>query len=436
MKRTRTMNETPRRRPGRPRKMIWTDSVRSTSADSDAGQDLGTYFRDLSATPLLSREQEIEVAWRLDRTRRRYRRAALCNWAVIERVVDTYAEVETGRRALDRIVDVVPGLNLTSESIRARLPEHLPRLRRLLEEARAGDCAHSDRRRLRTAVKLSEELSPRIELIDSWTADAENRMPPEQGARLRQVVQRRRALFQAARADLAVANLRLVVAIAKRFRGRGLPFVDLIQEGNGGLLRAVDKYDPRLGYRFGTYATWWVRQSVSRAVADYGRTVRLPCHHTGTLAAIDRVRGELTAQQGRAAADADVAATLGLKVRDLLALAAAGRPTLSLQENLGAEEDTWADMLPDAQAAHPGEEADTLLLKDKIDEALRCLAPRDREVVELRFGLKDGQARTLDEIAGLLGVTRERVRQIEGRALLRLRDPDRRDMLSSFHQAG
>jgi RNA polymerase primary sigma factor len=423
MKRT----TTPQRRPGRPRKMAWTNAVRSTSANSDAGEALGMYFRDLAATPLLSREQEIEVTWRLDRLRRRYRRVALWDWAVLECVVDAYAEVEAGRRSLERTVDLVGDLNLTCASIRARLPGHLVRLRRLLAEARADDSARSDRRRLQEAVRLAEELAPRIELIDTWTAQV--------GAPLRPAVERRRRLFLAARAELAAANLRLVVAIAKRYRGRGLSFEDLIQEGNGGLLRAVDKYDPRRGCRFGTYATWWVRQGVSRAVAEQGRVVRLPCHHAGTLAAIDRVRGELTTQESRAPADAEVAAEVGLKVRDLLALAAAGRPTLSLQDCLGEEEDTWADMLPDPHAANPGEEADALLLKEKIDEALRCLMPRDREVIELRFGIEDGQARTLEEVARRLGITRERVRQIETRALLRLREPGRRDLLAGFRQA-
>jgi RNA polymerase primary sigma factor len=422
MKRTTTP-----RRPGRPRKMGWTNSFRSPSANSDAGEALGLYFRDLAVTPLLSREQEIEVTWRLDRLRRRYRRAALWDWAVIERLVDAYTEVEAGRRSLERTVDLVGDLNLTCASIRTRLPEHLVRLRGLLAEAQAEGCARSDRRRLQAAARLAEELAPRIELIDAWTA--------QQGAQLRPVVERRRRLFLAARSELAAANLRLVVAIAKRYRGRGLSFEDLIQEGNGGLLRAVDKYDPRRGCRFGTYATWWVRQGVSRAVAEQGRMVRLPCHHAGTLAAIDRVRGELTTENGGAPADAELAAEVGLKVRDLLALVAAGRPTLSLQDGLSEEEDTWADMLPDAHAANPGEEADALLLKEKIDEALRCLMPRDREVLKLRFGLEDGQARTLEEVARRLGITRERVRQIETRALLRLREPGRRDTLAGFRQA-
>jgi RNA polymerase primary sigma factor len=421
-------------------------------ADEELVHDaLSMYLKQMGSIPLLSRDEEIELTNRLDRLRRRYRRAALFNWAILERAADAFTQIVEGKLPLERSVDVMPGLGLTWESIRQRLPRHLPRLRRLIEEARAEYLAAAGskrklaaqrreaRRRLRKAVAVVEELSPRVEWIDAWVeecyAHPEARsalLSLEELAGLRRVVSHRQQLYRQTRRELAQANLRLVVSIAKRYRGRGLSFADLIQEGNSGLLRAVDKYDPRLGFRFGTYATWWVRQGVTRALADHARMVRIPCHHTATLSAIDRVRGELTVEHGREPADEAVASALGLRLEDLQALTAVGRAPLSIHEVFGNEEDEWASVLNDSRAENPGEAADQNLLRERIDEALRCLAPRDREVIELRFGLKDGHARTLDEVARLLGVTRERVRQIEARGLLRLRQPERRDMLSSF----
>jgi RNA polymerase primary sigma factor len=427
-----------------------TAARKHTSSGQDSGPSdaLSVYLKQMGAIPLLSREGELELTGRLDRLRQRYRHAALWNWAVIARVIDTFEAIRAGKLPLERTVDVVPGLGLTWETIRARLPRHLSRLHRLLDEARAEapvrgkKPAAAQRRRglarLRQAVRLAEQLSPRVELLDTWTADLahtsarEALLTPDQLGRLAAVVEGRRELFRQARRELAQANLRLVVSIAKRYRGRGLTFADLIQEGNSGLMRAVDKYDPRLGFRFGTYATWWIRQGLTRALADHARMVRVPCHHTATLAAIDRVRGELSMEQGRPPSDPEVAAALRLKVEDLKVLNAVGRQPLSLHEVFGDEEDSWASILDDPRTASPGEAADQLLLKERVDEALRCLAPRDREVIELRFGLRDGHARTLDEVARLLGVTRERVRQIESRGLGRLRSPERRDMLASF----
>jgi RNA polymerase primary sigma factor len=250
------------------------------------------------------------------------------------------------------------------------------------------------------------------------------------------VIRRRRKVFQHARRQLAEGNLRLVVAIAKRYRGRGLTFGDLIQEGNRGLMRAVDKFEHRLGFKFGTYATWWIRQGITRALADHARTVRVPCHQVTTLAAIERIRGELVAKHGREPTIEEIAATLGVSADEARSLRAVARHPISLQEPLGNDaERSLGDFLDDPNALHPGRTADHHLLQERIAEVLRSLTPREREVIELRFGLRDGQPRTLDEVAKCYGITRERIRQIEARGLIKLRQPMRSQRLEGFAEA-
>lgn len=455
-----------------------TDATAAAEAHSDgtgsAEDALGLYLRQMGSVPLLKRDQELVLTKRLESARRRYRRAALANWAVIGRVIEMFETIQAGARSLDRSVDVVPSLKITPARIRRRMPRHLARLRELLGTAHVefrrwlrGTVPGllSRRRRdwrlqLREAMKLAEELSPRIELLDLWTQELErdaSRMEalqhgdaeaevqlrelmlqyqaaPAELTGLTRVLHQRRETFRKIRRELAEANLRLVVSIAKRYRGRGLSFSDLIQEGNSGLMRAVDKYDHRLGFKFGTYATWWVRQAVTRALADHGRMVRVPCHQVTTLTTIDRVRGELATKLGREAAEEEVAAAMEISAEELRVLSVAGRPPVSLQEGLGGDEDQpWVDFLTDRHTAGPGESADEHLLRERVAESLRVLAPRDREVLELRYGLKDGHSHTLDEVARMLGVSRERIRQIEARGLDRLRQPDRRERLSGFN---
>jgi RNA polymerase primary sigma factor len=453
---------------------------------SGAEDALGLYLREMGSVSLLSRDQELTLAHRLDHLRRRYRRAALGNWAVLSQVIDTFERIHAGQVSLERTIDVVPGLGLTAASVGARLSRHVRKLRRLRQDAEKNfqhfqrarsvqlrrHLRHSWRRRLRAAIVLAEELSPRIELLDQWTiglqqqaaqmrelalrqteagyrstAERVLRMQeakelrklmhevqasPEELSGLLRVVQRRRALYLQARRELAEANLRLVVSIAKRYRGHGLPFADLIQEGNSGLMRAVDKYDYRLGFKFGTYATWWIRQGVTRALSDHARTVRIPSHHVALLGRIEQVRGELTARHEREPTQEEIAKVLKIKSEDVKALRMAGRPLVSLNESLGGDNDlSVQDYLQDADTLRPAEAADQRLLKQRIVELLRSLPARYREVIELRFGLREGQPpRTLDEVARQFHVTRERIRQIEANALAKLRRS--RDELAGF----
>jgi RNA polymerase primary sigma factor len=388
----------------------------------------------MGSLPLLDRQQEGVLAQCVQRLRQRYRHAGLCSWPVLNRLVETFTDIEAGRLPLERHLDEVPSLGVSRASVQQRLPGHLAELRRLVRESaqqRQGQSApREDWRRLRKAVRLAEELAPRSELVDEWLAA----VSAEQPARLRAVQKGRQGRYLQARKELASANLRLVVSIARRYRGRGLPFADLIQEGNSGLLRAVDKYDPRLGFKFSTYATWWVRQAITRALADHGRTVRVPYHHATTLAAVERVRGELVVQHGREPAEEEVAAALGIAAGQLRTLRAVSRPPLSLDEAFNGDEGEHprVQVLGDANPLAPDEEADRHLLRQRIGEVLRGLMPRDREAIELRFGLRDGQPRTLEEVSRVLGVTRERVRQLEQRGLARLREPGRRNRLADF----
>jgi RNA polymerase primary sigma factor len=259
------------------------------------------------------------------------------------------------------------------------------------------------------------------------------RATPEELAGLVRVQDLRRVPYQKARSELAEGNLRLVVSVAKRYRGRGLAFADLIQEGNSGLMRAVDKYDHRLGFKFGTYATWWIRQGITRALSDLSRTVRVPCHRVGLLSAIDRVRGELTVRDGREPTEEETAAALGISTAEMRSLRVVAQHPLSIHETFTQdEENTPAAYLPDPSEPSPGEAVDRHLLKDRIDEVLHTLSPRDREVIELRFGLRDGQPRSLEEVSKVFGITRERIRQIEARGLLKLRQPERKERLAGF----
>jgi RNA polymerase primary sigma factor len=425
------------------RDMLEEGALAPMRAEGDtlsADDALGLYLQQMGSIPMLTRKEETELALRLERARGRYRRAALCSWTVLTRLAATFERIRAGEQSLDRAIDVVPSQGLTAETIRPRLRPHLEALNELRQQAalaRPQACGRS----LRRAIQLAEELSPRTELLDLWVAEL--RVGDGLGddradlRRLLPVIERRRRVYHRARRELAEANLRLVVSIAKRYRGRGLPFADLIQEGNSGLMRAVDKFDHRLGFKFGTYATWWIRQGMTRALSELSRTVRVPCHHLALLREIERVTRDLTLARGREPALEEVAAELNISPEQTYTLRAAGRQTVSLDEPRGEDDAHGLDgFLTDAHADEASEDYDQHVLRQRLDKALGTLAPRDREVLELRFGLRDGQPRSLEEIAQKFGLTRERIRQIEARGLLHLRDPDRRGLLQEFVERG
>jgi len=456
--------------------------------DTSNGPDdaLGLYLKQMGAIPLLNRSEELVLAERLEKARDHYRRAVFCAWGNLDKIDDVFRRVQAGEIPIDPVIDVVTSLHRSKDEILQRVPTHLRALKKLRDGAtdtfknllRTSSPTGKQRvsrdflKQLRKAMDLVEELSPRTEFLDTLVQEYKilsrdlleqeaeanitgrsqkardlqtraikklrntmvaNKTTAEHAKKLLRVMLRRQKTFQKVRMELAEANLRLVVSIAKKYRGRGLAFGDLIQEGNRGLMRAVDKFEHRMGFKFGTYATWWIRQGIQRALADHARTVRVPCHQVSMLAAMERVRGELIGRTGRDPNVEDLAAALGISTEETKALRAVSRMPLSLQEPMGDEtERPLEEVINDPRAENPGENVDQTLLRDRIAEVLRSLTPREREVVELRFGLKDGQPRTLDEVARCYGITRERIRQIEARSLIKLRQPTRSKRLEGF----
>ena len=352
---------------------------------------------------------------------------------------------KAGKLTLKEIADVIDGLNLSQE----QMDRFYDTLEELNIETVGEDLPPIDDDDLLPALDELEEIDEVTEeeiaeadsMVDSYSTDDPVRMYLKEIGKVNLLTQEEEIELavrmsqgdEEAKRRMAEANLRLVVSIAKRYVGRGMLFLDLIQEGNLGLIKAVEKFDYTKGYKFSTYATWWIRQAITRAIADQARTIRIPVHMVETINKVIRVSRQLLQELGHDPSAEEIAAEMNIpveKVRDILKIA---QEPVSLETPIGEEEDSHlGDFIPDEDASEPSEAASFSLLKEQLMSVLATLTPREEKVLRLRFGIEDGRTRTLEEVGKEFNVTRERIRQIEAKALRKLRHPSRSKKLKDF----
>ena len=352
---------------------------------------------------------------------------------------------KAGKLTLKEIADVIDGLNLSQE----QMDRFYDTLEELNIETVGEDLPPIDDDELLPALDELEEIDEVTEeeiaeadsMADSYSTDDPVRMYLKEIGKVNLLTQEEEIKLavrmsqgdEEAKRRMAEANLRLVVSIAKRYVGRDMLFLDLIQEGNLGLIKAVEKFDYTKGYKFSTYATWWIRQAITRAIADQARTIRIPVHMVETINKVIRVSRQLLQELGHDPSAEEIAAEMNIpveKVRDILKIA---QEPVSLETPIGEEEDSHlGDFIPDEDASEPSEAASFSLLKEQLMSVLATLTPREEKVLRLRFGIEDGRTRTLEEVGKEFNVTRERIRQIEAKALRKLRHPSRSKKLRDF----
>lgn len=446
------------------------------------------YLMQMGQIPLLTRHEEIEYAKHIEHTRGKYRNWMLATDFMLQGACKLLEQVRDSKLRLDRTIEVSVTNAAEKKAIMKRIVPNVVTLRQLLVLNQRDfliavnrNIAANERRqawkrltrRRNRAVRLVEEMNLRtnrleplfkkLEAVEARMAELKSRIDavrrvdssgnetleqlleelrylmritfesPKTLSRRVDRVRNNRVLYDAAKRELSASNLRLVVSIAKKYRNRGLSFLDLIQEGNTGLMRAVDKFEYERGFKFSTYATWWIRQAITRAIADQSRTIRVPVHMIDTMTKVRLVTRQLLQELGREPSVEETAARAGLSIDDARVIIKMARQPLSLDQPVGDHEDSYfGEFLEDHRDDDPLYEANQDSLKQHINEAMQSLNYREREILRLRYGLADGYSYTLEEVGRIFSVTRERVRQIESKAVRKLQQPYRSKALMSF----